>query len=116
MFLLTGAGLPSAAFRVRRTLCLGRQFAWQRLLIRQRVDALWRVDLANGSAEYVGWTSFLDLEAIALDDQGTLFGADDDSKTLVKNQPDLRFGDSGGRGKQSVQYGRLGVRKSLISA
>lgn len=50
----------------------------------QRVDALWRVDLANGSAEYVGWTSFLDLEAIALDDQGTLFGADDDSKTLVR--------------------------------
>lgn len=50
----------------------------------ERVDALWRVDLANGNAEYIGWTSFLDLEAIAFDEEGTLFGADDDSKTLVR--------------------------------
>lgn len=50
----------------------------------QRVDALWRVDLATGEAEYIGWTGFFDLEGLALDASGTLFGADDDSKTLVR--------------------------------
>jgi hypothetical protein len=50
----------------------------------QRVNALWKVHLLTGQAEYVGWTSYLDLEALAFDADGTLFGADDDSNTLVR--------------------------------
>lgn len=49
----------------------------------QQVHALWRIDLSTGDAEYVGWTSFLDMEGLALDAEGTLYGADDESKTLV---------------------------------
>lgn len=50
----------------------------------QRVNALWRVNLSTGEAEYVGWTSFLDLEGLALHPDGTLYGADDESKTTVR--------------------------------
>lgn len=50
----------------------------------QRVNALWRINLSNGSAEYVGWTSFLDLEALALSPAGALYGVDDESNTLVR--------------------------------
>lgn len=50
----------------------------------QRVNALWRVNLASGEAEYVGWTSFLDLEALALSPEGALYGVDDESNTLVR--------------------------------
>jgi len=50
----------------------------------QRVDALWRIDLQTGEAEYVGWTSYLDLEGLAFDAEGALLGADDDTKTLVR--------------------------------
>ena len=49
-----------------------------------RVNALWRIDLSTGAHEYIGWTSYLDLEALAFDPAGTLFGADDESKTLVR--------------------------------
>ncbi|NKI34980.1 hypothetical protein HFP89_07365 [Wenzhouxiangella sp. XN79A] len=49
----------------------------------QQVHALWRIDLATGESDYVGWTSFLDMEGLALDAEGTLYGADDESKTLV---------------------------------
>ena len=47
------------------------------------VHALWQVDLATGESSYVGWTSFLDMEGLALADDGTLFGADDESNSLV---------------------------------
>lgn len=50
----------------------------------QRVNALWRVDLSTGEAEYVGWTSFIDLEALAFSPSGKLYGADDDTNTLVR--------------------------------
>jgi hypothetical protein len=50
----------------------------------QRVDALWRINLETGEAEYVGWTSFLDLEGLAFDVEGDLLGTDDDTKTLVR--------------------------------
>lgn len=50
----------------------------------QRVNALWRIDLSSGAAEYIGWTSFLDLEALALSPDGLLFGVDDESNTLVR--------------------------------
>lgn len=49
----------------------------------QQVHALWRIDLATGQTEYIGWTSYLDVEGLALDADGTLFGADDESKTLI---------------------------------
>jgi len=50
----------------------------------QRVDALWRINLETGAAEYVGWTSYIDLEGLAFNTEGDLFGADDDTKTLIK--------------------------------
>lgn len=50
----------------------------------QQVNALWRINLATGDVDYVGWTSFLDLEGIALNPDGILYGADDESKTLVR--------------------------------
>ncbi|TVQ28066.1 MAG: hypothetical protein EA370_17050 [Wenzhouxiangella sp.] len=50
----------------------------------QQVNALWRINLLDGEVDYVGWTGYLDLEAIALDPEGTLYGADDESKTLVR--------------------------------
>lgn len=50
----------------------------------QRVNALWRINLSTGQADYVGWTSFIDLEALAFSPDNQLFGADDDSNTLVR--------------------------------
>lgn len=50
----------------------------------RQVNALWQINLATGEAEYVGWTSFLDVEALAFSPDGTLYGADDESNTLVR--------------------------------
>ncbi len=50
----------------------------------RRVNALWRINLTNGEAEYIGWTSFIDLEALTLSPEGVLYGADDDTNTLVR--------------------------------
>lgn len=50
----------------------------------RRVNALWRINLNTGHADYVGWTSFIDLEALAFSPEMRLFGADDDSNTLVR--------------------------------
>ncbi|MGY6553614.1 MAG: hypothetical protein ACXIUM_03730 [Wenzhouxiangella sp.] len=50
----------------------------------RRVNALWRINLTTGQADYVGWTSFIDLEALAFSPDNQLFGADDDSNTLVR--------------------------------
>ncbi|MDT8410358.1 MAG: hypothetical protein RQ741_12205 [Wenzhouxiangellaceae bacterium] len=44
---------------------------------------LWRVNLATGQAEAIGATGFLDMEGLAFDSAGVLFGADDESKTLL---------------------------------
>lgn len=52
------------------------------------VNALWKINLADGSAERVSEqglpTGFLDLEALALNPNGEMYGADDDLKTLVR--------------------------------
>lgn len=58
----------------------------------QLVNALWRINLSNGDYDYVGWTGYLDLEAIALDPDGTLYGADDESKTMVRVSQVSGFG------------------------
>lgn len=50
----------------------------------RRVNALWRVDLSTGQADYIGWTSFVDVEALALNSEGALYGADDDTNTLLR--------------------------------
>jgi len=47
------------------------------------VHVLWRVDLDSGVTERIGQTGYLDLEGLALAPDGTLYGADDESKTLV---------------------------------
>lgn len=52
------------------------------------VNALWRVNLADGTVERVSEqglpTGFFDLEALAINADQQLFGADDDLKTLVR--------------------------------
>lgn len=53
------------------------------------VNALWRINLLTGAATRVVSTQrvptgYLDLEALAFNDQGHLYGADDESKTLVR--------------------------------
>lgn len=51
------------------------------------VFALWRIDLATGEETYIGWTGqgdFTDIEGLAFDSEGRLFGIDDDHNTLVR--------------------------------
>lgn len=48
-----------------------------------QVHVLWEVDLATGAVERIGQTGFIDMEGLALSPDGTLYGADDESKTLV---------------------------------
>jgi sugar lactone lactonase YvrE len=48
-----------------------------------QVHVLWRVNLETGATERIGQTGFLDLEGLALSPDGTLYGADDESKSLV---------------------------------
>lgn len=47
------------------------------------INVLWRVNLSSGQVERVGQTGFMDMEGLALDANGTLYGADDFTKTLV---------------------------------
>jgi hypothetical protein len=52
-----------------------------------RVFALWRINLASGEAEYVGWTGrgdFIDIEGLAFSSDQRLFGVDDSTNTLVR--------------------------------
>jgi len=51
------------------------------------VFALWRINLANGEEEYIGWTGrgdFTDIEGLAFDSEDRLFGIDDDQNTLLR--------------------------------
>ena len=52
------------------------------------VNALWKINLTDGSSERVSDqglpTGFLDLEALAFNPEGEMYGADDDLKTLVR--------------------------------
>lgn len=51
-----------------------------------RVAALWRIDLATGEEEYIGWTGrgdFIDVEGLGFSEEGRLYGADDNTHTLV---------------------------------
>ena len=47
------------------------------------IHVLWQVDLSTGQVEQIGKTGFIDMEGLALAPDGTLYGADDASKTLV---------------------------------
>ena len=52
-----------------------------------RVFALWRINLSDGEAEYIGWTGrgdFIDIEGLAFSPDERLFGADDSTNTLVR--------------------------------
>jgi len=48
------------------------------------IFVLWRINLSNGQTERIGQTGFLDMEGLALAPDGALYGADDESKTLVE--------------------------------
>lgn len=47
------------------------------------IHVLWRVNLTTGQVERVGQTGFIDMEGLALAPDGTLYGADDGTKTIV---------------------------------
>lgn len=50
----------------------------------EQMHRLWRVDLATGATQQLGQTGFLDLEGLAFAVDGTLFGADDESMSMVR--------------------------------
>ena len=47
-------------------------------------DTLYRINLATGEAVSIGATGFQDIEALAIDASGQLFGVDDASNTLLR--------------------------------
>ena len=47
-------------------------------------DTLYRINLATGEAVSIGATGFQDIEALAIDANGQLFGVDDSSNTLLR--------------------------------
>jgi hypothetical protein len=47
------------------------------------IHVLWEVNLSTGQVERIGQTGFIDMEGLALAPDGTLYGADDQDKTLV---------------------------------
>lgn len=51
--------------------------------VEEDIHVLWRVDLSSGQTERIGQTGFIDMEGLALDAEGRLYGADDETKTLV---------------------------------
>jgi len=55
------------------------------------IHVLWTVDLSTGQVERIGKTDFNDMEGLALAPDGTLYGADDASKTLVTVNPNSGF-------------------------
>lgn len=50
-------------------------------------DTLYRINLATGAAVNIGATGFQDIEALAFDSNGLLFGVDDASNTLLRMDP-----------------------------
>lgn len=56
-----------------------------------QVHVLWEVDLATGAVQRIGQTGFIDMEGLALAPDGTLYGADDESKTLVTINTETGF-------------------------
>lgn len=49
-----------------------------------QMHRLWRINLASGTTEQLGQTGFLDIEALAFNADGQLFGADDESMSLIE--------------------------------
>jgi len=49
-----------------------------------QMHRLWRIDLATGSTEQLGQTGFIDVEGLAFNAAGELFGADDESMSLIQ--------------------------------
>ena len=51
------------------------------------VFALWRIDLATGEEQYIGWTGrgdYVDIEGLAFSPDDRLYGADDSTNTLLR--------------------------------
>jgi len=49
-----------------------------------QIDNLYRINLATGEAVRLGATSFLDIEGLSFSPQGDLYGADDESNSLLR--------------------------------
>ncbi len=79
----------------------------------QLVNALWRIDLQSGDAEYVGWTSFLDLEALAFSPDNELYGVDDESNTLVRISTVTGFAQPVGGPTNRYNTGLLPLNRNL---
>lgn len=52
------------------------------------IDNLYLIDLATGDASRIGPVGFLDVEGLAFSPDGTLFGADDESNSLIQINTD----------------------------
>ena len=47
------------------------------------LDSLYLINLADGTSEFIGNVNFLDVEGLAFDEAGTLFGVDENTNTLI---------------------------------
>ncbi|NDY95874.1 hypothetical protein [Wenzhouxiangella limi] len=75
------------------------------------INHLWRVFLSDGRAEKIGpvRNDFVDVEALALSPDGTLYGADDSTNTLLEIDTGSGFGDPVGRGFEVGNMGLAGT-------
>lgn len=71
-------------------------------------DALYRVDLASGEATLVGPTGYADIEGLAFSPEGTLYGVDDATGTLV-----IIDTETGGARPVDNQPGNLGLERAI---
>jgi len=69
------------------------------------IFVLWQVNLSSGQTERIGQTGFLDMEGLALAPDGTLYGADDESKTLVKVNTNSGFSQPVGTLRNNMGIG-----------
>ncbi len=67
------------------------------------IDNLYLIDLATGDATRIGPVGFLDVEGLAFNPEGTLFGADDESNSLLQLNIDTGAGVAVGGQANNLQ-------------
>ncbi len=67
------------------------------------LDNLYLIDLATGDATRIGPVGFLDVEGLAFSSDGTLYGADDESNSLIQINIDTGAGQALGGQANNLQ-------------
>lgn len=67
------------------------------------IDNLYLINLANGDAQRIGDVGFLDVEGLAFSPEGNLFGADDESNSLIQINTETGAGASVGGQTNNLQ-------------